>query len=54
MVTSQLPLEKWHDLFGDPAFADAILDHLVHDAYKLKLKGGSMRKKKVSLTQADH
>ena len=46
--------EKWHDLFGDPTFADAILDRLVHNAYKLKLKGGSMRKKKASLTQPDH
>ena len=35
LVTSQLPLEKWHDLFGDPTFADAILDRLVHNAYKL-------------------
>ena len=36
LVTSQLPIEKWHDLFGDPTFADAILDQLVHNAYKLK------------------
>ena len=41
-------------VIGDPTFADAILDRLVHNAYKLKLKGGSMRKKKDSLTQADH
>ena len=54
LVTSQLPIEKWHDLFGDPTFADAILDRLVHNAYKLKLKGDSMRKMKTSLTQADH
>ena len=47
-------IEKWHDCLGDPTFADAILDRLVHNAYKLKLKGGSMRKKKASLTQADH
>ena len=54
LVTSQLPIEKWHDLFGDPTFADAILDRLVHNAYKLKLKGDSMRKTKTPLTQADH
>ena len=53
-VTNQLPIEKWHDWLGDPTFADAILDRLVHNAYKLKLRGGSMRKKKASLTQADH
>ena len=39
---------------GDPTFADAILDRLVHNAYKLKLKGDSMRKTKTPLTQADH
>ena len=54
LVTSQLPIEKWHDWIGDPTFADAILDRLVHNAYKLKLKGGSMRKKKASSTQPDH
>ena len=52
LVTSQLPIEKWHDCLGDPTFADAVLDRLVHNAYKLK--GGSMRKKKDSLTQANH
>jgi DNA replication protein DnaC len=50
IVTSQLPLEKWHGLIGEPTFADAILDRLVHNAYKLTLKGGSMRKKKTRLT----
>ena len=54
LVTSQLPLDKWHDLLGDPTFADAILDRLVHNAYKLPLKGGSMRKKKTPLTHTDH
>jgi len=54
VVTSQLPIEKWHDLIGEPTFADAILDRLVHNAYKLKLKGGSLRKKKSPLTQPDH
>ena len=54
VVTSQLPIEKWHDLIGEPTFADAILDRLVHNAYKFRLKGGSMRKKKTPLTQPDH
>jgi len=54
VVTSQLPIEKWHDLIGEPTFADAILDRLIHNAYKLKLKGGSLRKKKSPLTQPDH
>ena len=45
VVTSQLPVDKWHDVVGDPTLADAILDRLVHNAYKLDLKGESMRKR---------
>jgi DNA replication protein DnaC len=44
LVTSQLPVEKWHEFLGDPTLADAIMDRLVHNAYKLQLKGESMRK----------
>ncbi len=44
MVTSQLPVDKWHDVIGEPTFADAILDRLVHNAYRLELNGPSMRK----------
>ena len=50
LATSQLPTEKWHDSIGDPTLADAILDRLVHNAYKLNLKGESMRKHKEKLT----
>jgi DNA replication protein DnaC len=50
LVTSQLPLEHWHEQIGDPTLADAILDRLVHSAHKLQLKGESMRKKRASLT----
>jgi len=45
LVTSQLPIAKWHGLIGDPTLADALLDRLVHNAHKLTLKGESMRKK---------
>ena len=44
VVTSQLPQSKWHTWIGDPTLADAILDRLVHNAYKIDLKGGSRRK----------
>jgi DNA replication protein DnaC len=44
IVTSQLPVKQWHDWVGDPTLADAILDRLVHNAYKLELKGSSKRK----------
>ena len=50
LATSQLPVEKWHAMIGDPTLADAILDRLVHNAYKINLKGESMRKQKKPLT----
>ena len=45
-MTSQLPIKRWHEWVGDPTLADAILDRLVHNAYKLELKGPSQRKEK--------
>jgi DNA replication protein DnaC len=45
LITSQLPVEHWHDYLGDPTLADAILDRLVHSAHKLHLEGESMRKR---------
>jgi len=50
LVTSQLPIEHWHEQIGDPTLADAILDRLIHNAHTIKLKGGSMRKQKANLT----
>ena len=44
IVTSQLPISKWHDWVNDPTVADAILDRLVHNAYKIDLQGDSKRK----------
>jgi DNA replication protein DnaC len=44
IITSQLPLDRWHDVIDEPTFADAILDRLVHNAYRLHLDGPSMRK----------
>jgi DNA replication protein DnaC len=44
VITSQLPLEKWHAYIGDPTVADAILDRVVHNAYRVQLKGPSGRK----------
>ena len=43
IVTSQLPVEHWHEAMGDPTLADAILDRLLHHAYKITLRGDSMR-----------
>lgn len=44
LVTSQLPVDHWHEIIGDPTYGDAILDRLIHNAYRIPLKGGSMRK----------
>jgi DNA replication protein DnaC len=50
IVTSQLPIENWHEHIGDPTIADAILDRLIHNAHKIKMKGGSMRRRHSGLT----
>src|SRR5439155_26570765 len=44
IVTSQLPVDHWHEAIANPTIADAILDRLVHNAHRLTLKGESMRK----------
>ncbi len=44
LVATQIPVEDWHDRLPDPTLGDAILDRLVHNAYRLELKGESMRK----------
>ena len=44
LVTSQLPIASWFNLIGDPTYADAILDRLVHNAHRLELSGESMRR----------
>ena len=51
LITSQLPVDHWHEIIGNPTLADAILDRLVHNAYRINLKGESMRKKKSKLTK---
>jgi DNA replication protein DnaC len=44
LITSQVPIDHWHDLIGDATFGDAILDRLVHHAHRITLTGGSLRK----------
>ena len=44
LITSQVPVSRWHDVVGDPTLGDAILDRLVHNAHRLQLTGESMRK----------
>jgi DNA replication protein DnaC len=44
IITSQLPVEKWHEQIGDPTIADALLERVVHNAHRVKLQGPSRRK----------
>jgi len=46
VLTSQLPVAKWHAQIGDPTVADSILDRLVHGAHRIELQGDSIRKLK--------
>jgi DNA replication protein DnaC len=46
ILTSQVPVEHWHEQIGDPTIADSILDRIVHDAYRIELNGESLRKNK--------
>lgn len=53
IVTSQVPVEHWHEVIGDPTIADAVLDRLVHNAHRLVLKGESMRKRAAKALMLD-
>jgi DNA replication protein DnaC len=44
ILATQVPIERWHDMIGEPTYADAILDRLVHNAYRIELRGESMRR----------
>ena len=52
LITSQLKVEKWHEVIAEPTFADAILDRIVHNAYRLNLDGPSIRKIKAANAEA--
>ena len=45
LITSQVPVKRWHELMGDPTIGDAILDRVVHRAHRIELKGPSLRKR---------
>ena len=54
VMVSQLPVDQWYVTVGDNTLADALLDRLIHNAHRLALKGESMRKKMVKLTEREH
>src|SRR5271156_6231921 len=53
LVTSQLPVTRWHELVGDPTIGDAILDRVVHRAHRIELKGPSLRKRPAFAASAE-
>jgi DNA replication protein DnaC len=50
VITSQLPVDRWHEIIGDPTYADAILDRLVHNAHRVELTGESLRRTRTKQT----
>ena len=44
LITSQVPVNRWHEVIGDPTLADAILDRIIHRAHRIDLKGPSLRR----------
>jgi DNA replication protein DnaC len=46
VITSQVPVDRWHDLIGVPTLADAVLDRVIHNAYRIELAGESLRKRR--------
>jgi DNA replication protein DnaC len=53
LITSQIPVDKWHELIGDPTYADAILDRIVHNAHRINLTGHSLRRPRTSKPSKD-
>ena len=53
IITSQIPVDKWHALIGDPTYADAILDRIVHNAHRINLTGHSLRRSRASKTSKE-
>ena len=53
VITSQIPVDRWYEIIGSPTLADAILDRVVHNAYRIELAGESLRKQRASLLDAD-
>lgn len=49
IVTSQVPVSKWHEVIGEKTIADAILDRIIHESHRMEMKGESMRKKAKSI-----
>jgi DNA replication protein DnaC len=49
ILATQIPLDRWHDQIADPTYADAIMDRLVHNAYRIELRGASIRPRRMTM-----
>ncbi len=54
LITSQVPVNRWHEVIGDPTLADAILDRIIHRAHRIELKGPSLRRRLVAAEMIAH
>jgi len=54
MLATQIPVTDWHDRLGNPTLSDAVMDRIIHNAYRLELRGESMRKRRSPLTHSGH
>jgi DNA replication protein DnaC len=54
LLATQVPVERWHEQIGDPTYADSILDRLVHNAYRIELRGVSMRQQRARLSTEEN
>lgn len=54
IITSQVPISKWHEIIGEQTIADAILDRIVHTAHRIEMKGDSLRKKKLQKSEEEN
>lgn len=52
LITSQIPVDRWYEIIGNPTLADAILDCVIHNAYRIHLTGESLRKRRASTLDA--
>lgn len=53
IITSQIPVNKWHEVIGEETIADAILDRIIHDAHRIEMKGDSLRRKRQPKNQEE-
>ena len=54
IITSQVPISKWHEIIGEQTIADAILDRIVHTAHRIEMKGDSLKKKKLQKSEEEN